>query len=481
MTQTFYWHDYETFGTDPMRDRPAQFAGLRTDLELNPIGKPKVIYCKPANDFLPNPEACLITGITPQIALEKGVREADFTAAIHTELAQAGTCTLGYNNLRFDDEVTRFCLYRNFYDPYAREWQNGNSRWDIIDMVRTCYALRPDGIEWPRHPDGKPSFKLSDLSTANNIKHEHAHDALSDVYATIGIARLVKTQQNRLYDYLFNNRDKHTLAQQLNVVEQNPVLHTSSKYPSEYGCTSMIVPLIMHPYNRNSVIVYDLRYDPSELIELTADEIRERLYTKTENLPGNAKRIPIKEIHLNKCPVIAPIKTLTEQARQQIQLDTTLSEKNLRTLLKTKNLTSKIKNVYNNRGFPLISDPDLALYSGGFFSETDRKAMQQIRQIQPENLVKLTTQFEDTRLPEMLFRYRARNYPETLTREEQERWEEYRIAKLTDPNENGSMTIDQYEQQLNTLAASSDLTSEKKKILKSLNEYISVLVDQSHS
>lgn len=477
MTQTFYWHDYETFGADPMRDRPAQFAGLRTDLELNPIGKPNVIYCKPANDFLPNPEACLITGITPQIALKKGIREADFIAAIHTELAQAGTCTLGYNNLRFDDEVTRFCLYRNFYDPYAREWQNGNSRWDIIDMIRACYALRPDGIEWPRHPDGKPSFKLSDLSTANNIKHEHAHDALSDLYATIAMARLIKTQQSRLYDYLFNNRDKQTLAQQLNVVEQKPVLHTSSKYPSEYGCTSMIVPLSAHPYNRNSVIVYDLRYDPSDLIELSADEIRERLYTKTEDLPENAKRIPIKEIHLNKCPVVAPIKTLTEQARQQIQLDTNLCEKNLRTLLKTKNLANKIKDTYNNRDFPLISDPDLALYSGGFFSAEDRKIMQVIREATPENLSKLATPFEDTRLPEMLFRYRARNYPETLNRDEQERWEEYRIAKLTDPNESGNMTIDQYKQHLNALATSNEITPEKKNILKSLNEYISILSD----
>ncbi|MGH8474260.1 MAG: exonuclease domain-containing protein, partial [Methylococcales bacterium] len=129
-TPTLYWHDYETFGTDPAWDRPAQFAGLRTGEDLEIIAEPLVLYCKPADDMLPNPEACLITGITPQLASRKGLPEADFIAAIHEQLAQPATCGAGYNSLRFDDEVTRNCLYRNFYDPYAREWQHGNSRWD---------------------------------------------------------------------------------------------------------------------------------------------------------------------------------------------------------------------------------------------------------------------------------------------------------------------------------------------------------------
>ncbi|MBT3411535.1 MAG: exodeoxyribonuclease I, partial [Halieaceae bacterium] len=204
---TFYWHDYETFGADPSRDRPVQFAGLRTDADLNPIGEPLVIYSRPANDFLPHPQACLVTGITPQKALAEGLPEAEFIRLIHAELAAPGTCGVGYNSLRFDDEVSRYTLYRNFYDPYGREWQNGNSRWDIIDMVRACYALRPEGIEWPLREDGQPSFRLEALTAANGIAHEAAHDALSDVHATIAMARLIKTKQPRLYDYVLKHRD----------------------------------------------------------------------------------------------------------------------------------------------------------------------------------------------------------------------------------------------------------------------------------
>ena len=147
MPDSFYWHDYETFGSDPARDRPVQFAGLRTDAELNPVGDPLVIYARPANDFLPHPEACLVTGIGPRLALERGERECEFIGRIHEQLALPGTCGVGYNSLRFDDEVTRHTLYRNFYDPYGREWQHGNSRWDVIDLVRTANALRPDGID----------------------------------------------------------------------------------------------------------------------------------------------------------------------------------------------------------------------------------------------------------------------------------------------------------------------------------------------
>ncbi|MFU8833439.1 MAG: exonuclease domain-containing protein, partial [Wenzhouxiangella sp.] len=72
-TPSFLWHDFETFGADPRRDRPAQFAALRTNDSLEPIEDPIVVYCQPARDVLPHPMACLITGISPQMALERGV------------------------------------------------------------------------------------------------------------------------------------------------------------------------------------------------------------------------------------------------------------------------------------------------------------------------------------------------------------------------------------------------------------------------
>ncbi|MBL4826887.1 MAG: exodeoxyribonuclease I, partial [Spongiibacteraceae bacterium] len=287
---SFYWHDYESFGANPAKDRPSQFAGIRTDANFEIVGEPLVIYCRPTPDMLPHPEACLVTGITPQHAGEHGLPEAEFIRQIHGELAAPGTCGVGYNSIRFDDELTRFALYRNFYDPYAREWQNGNSRWDIIDMVRVCRALRPEGIHWPNHEDGIPSFRLEDITKANGISHESAHDALSDVYATIAVATLIKQHQPKLFEYIFQLRNKRKVSAMLNVAQKKPVLHTSAMFPASRLCTTLVLPVAMHPTNNNGVITVDLSADPSALLELNVEQIRERLYTPAAELPDGVAR-----------------------------------------------------------------------------------------------------------------------------------------------------------------------------------------------
>ena len=312
-TPSFYFHDYETWGADPKRDRPAQFAGIRTDLELNIIAEPDVWYCQLADDYLPHPQAALITGLTPQLCNKKGFSENDFMQRILSRFSEPNTCVLGYNNLRFDDEVTRHSLFRNFFEPYGREWQNGNSRWDIIDMVRACYALRPDGINWPLREDGSPSFKLEELTKANGLAHENAHDALSDVYATIAIAKLIKQQQPKLFSYLYELRLKNKVAELIDVAGMTPLVHVSSKFPSSNGCISWIVPLAFHPVNKNAVICYNLQSDPSPLLSDEIETLKEKLYTRTSDLAEGEQRLGLKLIHLNKCPVLHTAKTLTEE------------------------------------------------------------------------------------------------------------------------------------------------------------------------
>ena len=468
MATTFYWHDYETWGADPRRDWPAQFAGLRTDEDFNPIGDPLVIYCKPANDMLPQPMACMVTGITPQKALAEGLIEAEFIQRIHQELTTPGTCTLGYNSIRFDDEVTRNTLYRNFYDPYAREWQNGNSRWDIIDMVRLAHALRPAGIEWPRHPDGKPSFRLEDLTLANGIEHASAHDALSDVHATVAMARLIKQAQPRLYNYVLNNRHKKLVAQQLNLQQRQAVLHVSSMYPSELGCIAMVVPLAKHPANPNGVIVYDLRHDPEPLLSLEDDELHYRLFTPASELPEGVERLPLKTVHLNKCPVMVPLNTLTPDAAERWSIDVDQGMRYRERLLATSGVVEKIERVHNMTRFEAATDPDLALYSGGFFSQGDRRRMERILTSTPRELASFPLVFDDQRLPEMLFRYRARNWPETLSGEELERWDEYRQARLFEPDGGGSLQMDDYLAQLDQLEADADLPEARRRLIPDL-------------
>jgi exodeoxyribonuclease-1 len=468
MTFSFYWHDYETWGADPRRDRASQFAGVRTDEELNPVGEPKVIYCKPSDDMLPQPEACMVTGITPQDAEQKGLVEAEFIRAIHQELATPGTCGVGYNSLRFDDEVTRNTLYRNLYDPYAREWQNGASRWDIIDMVRLTHALRPEGIEWPKNEQGVTSFRLEELSAANGIEHSSAHDALSDVYATIGMAKLIKKRQPKLYDYLFKSRPKRVVAERLNLQKRQAVLHVSAMYPAAQGCVAMVVPLLLHPTNPNGVIVYDLRYDPEPLFSLTVDELRERLFTPKEQLPDGVDRLPLKTIHINKCPVVVPLNTLTSAAADRWQIDSAQGERYRSRLVQQHGFLQKIEQVHGHRDFESITDPDLALYAGGFFSREDRQRMDQIIKADPSELADFPLLFDDPRLPEMLFRYRARNWPETLNEEEHQHWDEYRRERLLEEEGGGSIVLEDYLQVLDQLETDPQLNPEKRALIPQL-------------
>ena len=471
MALTLYWHDYETWGTDPGRDWPAQFAGLRTDEDFKVIGKPLSLYCYPADDMLPQPEACMVTGITPQLARMNGVIEADFFRRIHEQLALPGSCGVGYNSIRFDDEVTRFGLYRNFFDPYAREWQNGNSRWDIIDMVRLTHALRPDGIEWPSHADGTPSFRLEQLTEANGIPHQGAHDALTDVYATIELARLIKQQQPRLFDYLFQLRDKRRVASLLNLNTMQPVLHVSSKYPAERGCIAMVVPVARHPVNKNGIIVYDLAQDPEPLLSLSVEQLSERLFTPRRELPEGVERIPLKTIHLNKSPAVVPMSTLTNRAAERWAIDVAVGEVHLQRLKSAAGLAQKVQQVHSSSLFEPLSNPDLNLYGGGFFSSDDRRNMERIRKTAPASLASLDLKWDDARLPEMLFRYRARNWPDTLSAGERRRWQEFRVDRIGNPEGGASITLEEYRRKLARMMIDPTVDDRGRAILSQLADW----------
>jgi len=473
---SFYWYDYETFGIDPRTDRISQFAGIRTDLDFNIIDEPIDIYCKATDDILPNPEACLVTGITPQTTLETGLIEAEFIERIHQEFATANTCVVGFNNIRFDDEFTRYSLYRNFFDPYAREWQNGCSRWDIIDLVRITRALRPEGIHWPVDDNGIASNRLELITKANNISHEAAHDALSDVHATIAVARLIKQKQPKLFNFVFEHKNKQKISKLLNIYKPEPVLHTSGMYSSEICNTAMVYPIGQHPNNKNGIIAYDLRYSPDALIKQSAEEIIERLYTPRDELPEGVERIALKTIHINKCPVIAPLNTLDEASAARTNIDREQHLKHLEQLKNMTDITEKLNQIYNHNPFEVENDPDKSLYSGGFFSPEDKQRMDQIRHLNADELVTAEFNFKDKRLPEMLFRYRARNYPHSLTENEKKQWDEYKKLRFAGEESGKTLSIEQYNQIITEKLKESQLDEIKKQVLINLQEWGNRLV-----
>lgn len=472
LQETFFWYDYETSGADPSRDRPLQFAGIRTDLELNIVDEPVMFYARPSDDFLPHPQALLITGLTMQICAEQGLCEAEFMTRVHEQLARPGTCSVGYNTLRFDDEVTRYGLYRNFFDPYAREWQNGCSRWDIIDMVRLTRALRPQGIVWPSYEDGTPSLRLEDLARANQLEQARAHDALSDVHATIGLARLIRERQPKLFDYVYQNRSKKAALAMLDLATHKPVLHVSSRYGAERSNLALVSPLAMHPHNRNAVIVWDLSVDPEMLQAYSAEQLSAWLYTSNETLLAQGGVRPgLKLVHLNRAPVLCPAGMINADEAQRLQIDGALCRSHLAQLRQMADLAPRVQQIYALERFPSVQDPDRMLYSGGFFSDTDRQLMEQVRTATEDELAHLQLPFQDPRLEEMLLRYKARNYPHLLNEDEALQWEEYRSRRLLGPDNDGALTIAQLFDEMNRLAADG-LTERDMHLLEELNLYV---------
>ncbi|MCW8091978.1 exodeoxyribonuclease I [Alteromonas sp. ASW11-130] len=471
-TPSLLFHDYETFGTSPQKDLPCQFAAIRTDLALNIIGKPINITCQIANDYLPHPQACLVTGIIPQQTLRDGMIEAEFARKIHNFMSTPNTCVVGYNSIRFDDEVSRYLFYRNFFDPYAREWQNGNSRWDIIDLVRACYALRPEGINWPEREDGAPSFKLEDLTAANNLEHGQAHDALSDVYATIALAKLIRDKQPKLFSWFYSLRQKHTVLKQFNFNEPKALVHVSSRIPASQGGCTWVLPVGIHPLKPNSVIVVDLNKPLSPLLDNDADTIREMLYTPTAELE-HGERPGLKLIHINRSPFIAPAKSLTEETAQRLGIDKELCTHNYKALVQNTALKEKIIDVYSNESHRAEDDldADYALYSSGFLTNEEKSWCHRIQEAEPEQLGFLANEIQNPKLITQLFRYRARNFPHTLNDIEVQRWQAHRRARLTDPQSSASITLERYLFEIEKLAVQYQNDPERTAILRGLYQY----------
>jgi exodeoxyribonuclease I len=466
------WHDYETFGTHAEHDFPAQFAAIRTDVNFNVIGTPVNILCRAPQDYLPSPAACLVTGITPRVA-ETGFSEPEFAARVHFELVAANTTSIGYNSMRFDEEFTRQLLWRNFYAPYAREYQHGNARFDLIDVMRMAFALRPDGLNWPSI-DGKPTFRLGELTMANALAHDKAHDALSDVQALIALAKKLRLAQPKLWEYAFALRRKATVQSFVNYQSPEPLLHISQRFGAERGCLALWLPICAHPSRPNEIIGIDCAGEIESWIDLSAEEISERIFIRQADLPEGTTRVLVKTLHLNRAPMIAQLVALKGADLRRLQLDSA-SEHPLElqlkraALLRSKlDLVARLQSVYANKNTQ--TSLDLAAASGlysGFVAAGDSAICDKIRTADVSALPTLGERFTDPRLKELLWRYRARHFPESLSPSETMHWRTQALNRLMFEN---VMTFERFDAELG--AASGQVSSpEAQAILDDLKHY----------
>lgn len=492
MPQTLLWYDLETFGRNPFHDRIAQFACIRTDENLEPISAGKVLYSKLSPDYLPDPRACLVHGIDPQTVMSEGAREYEFARAIHAEMSQPNTCVIGFNNIHFDDEFIRNLFYRNLLDPYEREWQNGNSRWDVINLFRAAHDLRPSGFVWPIKENGKPSFKLTALSGANGIPHENAHDALHDVDATIKLTWLLKQVQPKLFSWYWNHRTTESLRPLINVVGEEILLHTSASYTNQFGCTAPVLPLSILPGRKDSIIAVDLREDIDVLFDMTASEIRFAYFKSAEEYREHKLttgfdseqlelfpyfsphfKVPLVELKLNRCPYLAPWQILDDESAERLNIDKNLCLERTKKLRQNPDLVQKIIAVFSPvRNEPETKDPDYTIYSGGFFSNTDKAALKlmhtALTEEEPHVVISnyRSQSWEDPRMPEMLYRLSARNWPEMLTEEEQKKWKSFCAGRILCPTYESALDYNKFRRLIREIAKTA--THDEKIMLLSL-------------
>jgi len=453
------WYDLETFGLDSRGDRIAQFAAIRTDLDLQQIEEPIILYCRLSDDYLPDPLSCLVTGITPQEVNEKGVIEAEFIQIINNEFSRPNTTVAGFNSVRFDDEFIRNALYRNFFDPYRREYENNNSRWDIIDLVRATYDLRPDGIRWPeRNELNRPVFRLTALTEANGIDQVGAHDALVDVRATIAIARLIKEKQPRLYRYSYDLRSKNRVKRLLKAPfggeHTSLALHTNPLFSSEHGNTRLILPLTYLKTNSNAVVCFDLSCDVEPLLSAAEETLM--------TVPG------VFTISINKCPFISPVNVLTKELEKKLGIDSALAATRAAYIRTHPNVLATIHRMKDT--FERVDDVDYQLYDA-FFTTRDQQVFETLRRAEPSEKMSFLNRVQDPRFCNLLFRHVGRNWPDAFTEEEYTRWMSHCANRTLNPPGDGKMTWKFFYRSIEEKLESIDVTPQEKQILAELKEY----------
>ncbi len=447
----FFWYDYETWGKNPHRDRIVQFGGVRTDENLELIGDEIELKCKPQLDCPIGPGAVNVHGILPMDAHKYGFAEGEFAKRIHDELSRAGTCSVAYNGMSFDHELTRVLFYRNLRDPYRWSWDNGNSSWDTIDLVRAAFLLFPEALKhWPKRENGRVSFKLEDLSIANLEPGEilDHHSAIGDSIYTWKLSKRIHQGARPLWDHALSLRKKENVKSIMDSGET--ILHVVWRIPTDRSCSTLLSSLGALGQYEKEIHAFDLFYDPTPLLKPYSQWTQD-----DKSLAARA----LLSVKINKSPFVARWSELTHLLSTDLSQSKILERMHLKESqvqerhavlneYRTSNSSNPFvqyiqsKEVHKKNQFSSFqADPDEAIYDG-FISDPDRKLMNEVlRQGAEFNLE--SVQSDDSRVEPLIFRYLARNFPEIRDGYGKERWLAYCRSRQLEHIEKREVNADQ--------------------------------------
>ncbi|WP_407275424.1 exodeoxyribonuclease I [Halothiobacillus sp. DCM-1] len=445
---TYLFYDFETTGADPACDRPVQFAALRTDAAFNPVGEPVMYFAELSEEVLMHPAAARITGILPtRLPALGALPEVVFAARLQALFREPGTCAVGFNNLRFDAELLRYLFWRNLREPYDHEWQDGNSRFDVLDCARALRALRPEGVVWPVDDAGQPTLRLEALTAANGIPHHGAHDALADVCATRDLFALCHRAQPKLVDYLLTLRDKATVAEFVDHPQRRTgFVHISPMIATAWRNASVFANFGSPNGIKTQRILWDLRADPARILDESVESLAVARFI-TRDDPRGVSRLPIKLLHLNRAPLVTSIRLLDEAGLvERLLLDVSQLRQHQATAAQfMPEMADKLQQVMAmSAEFP-PKPAECALYDG-FLDRADRARLAQFSRAVDQALAATGTvaaatmaspvqallrqDWQDARLRALVPRFVARHWPALLDEGAAKEWAHWRQAQL---------------------------------------------------
>lgn len=388
MAKSFLFYDIESSGQSTSCDQIYTLAMIKTDEGLNEQWRREVVV-QPVIDIVPTPEAILVHRLTPQRLLS-GENEWQAMQDIHQCFNTPNTLSVGYNNLSFDDEMLRFSFDRNLLPPYTHQYAQGCHRLDVFPLVVMYYLFQHEVLHWPQRQD-VVSFKLEDMAISNGFIHEQAHDAMSDVVATVQLVQKMMTAQD-FFQYVVQYYNKHIDQQRIHQCLQSGqvVLMVDVKFGKARSMINACLFLGYHQVYRNQSLWLCL--DDEQLSEQEADTIR--VYRKKMGEPGFV--LPYSRYQ----------EKLSEQRQQVI-------EHNIAWLQDHEATVAQWSKYAKNKCYEAIEDLELdaSLYSQGFPQES---ALAAYAQFVKDPCMEHLQQITDPQKKQQAWRILKRHFPERL-------------------------------------------------------------------
>ena len=456
----YLFYDYETTGIDKRFDQIVQFAAIKTDSDFNELERHNIL-CQMRNDIIPSPYAFGTTMIDIENLQENGLSEFEFSKKVNKILSGEGNqCITGYNSKEFDDKFSQFLFYRNLADPYFWAWGKGNKKLDVFDIMKMGYAFGRLGDMKFSEGSGEDSLRLEVLSKLNGLTHLKAHDALSDVVATIELLKLIKINNPNLIKYSEKLQDK-SFARKL--LSESPTFYNiSSFYGYEKNFIGVHHIIGQHPTISNSIISWDLEINPENILNKSASEIKEQMFAKKEDRLFD---VGFSEIKLNQSPQVLKYSEKNDANKERAEL----CQKNLVLVLRHKLLLNQISDEIFVFEVPFL-DSDADLFAGNFFAEKKKDELNLSLSANNPTLFK-NNDFKSERFSEQLFRLKGRNFFEDLSEIEKVKYLEFVKTRVNYDETDKWRTIKMFNQEYKEIM-DEDSSSEKKIILEKLNSYV---------